>query len=120
MSKKATRRAAREAFPKAKNPPVRRSRFEQRQRPTSGQRRPAGAGYNPRVPRPASIKRALIWGVIMAVIYFAFIQFLWKSQGTTIGNLFIAAASFIIFAAVVYGVDHFKYQRYLKKKGSSK
>jgi hypothetical protein len=119
MSKKATRRAARDAFPKAKTPPPKKGTYSSRTRPGAGGR-PARAPYKPGVPRPASLKRGVIWGAIMAVIYFVFIQFLWKSGGTTLGNLLIAVGSFIIFAAVVYGVDHFKYQRYLKKKGSPK
>ncbi len=118
MSKKATRRAAREAFPKAKNPPVRSGKYGQR--PSGGKRKSTGPARRPGQPRPASIKRALIWGVIMGVIYFVFIEWLWKSGGTTLGNLIIGAGSFIVFAAVVYGVDHFKYMRYLKKKESSK
>jgi hypothetical protein len=119
MSKKATRRAAREAFPKAKNPPPKKGIYSARTRPGPGSK-PARAAYRPGAPRPASIKRAAIWGVVMAIIYFVFITFLWKSGGTLLGNALVAIASFIIFAAVIYGVDHFKYQRYLKKKGSSK
>ncbi len=120
MSKKATRRAAREAFPKAKNPPVRRSRFDQRQRPSSAKRKTGAPSYRPGVPRPPSLKRALISAGIMAVLYFLVIEFLWKSGSTTAFNILVAVIGFVIFGTVVYGVDHFKYQRYLKKKGSAK
>jgi hypothetical protein len=115
MSKKATRRAAREAFPKAKTPPPKRSAYGQRPRRTS-----AGA-RGPYAPKPASVKKAVIWGAIMAFLYFAVIQWIWKGGGmTTLGNVIVALIGFVIFVAVVYGTDHFKYQRYLRKKGSSK
>jgi hypothetical protein len=56
----------------------------------------------------------------MATLYFVVIEWGWKSGGTTLGNLIVAICGFAIFAGVVYAVDHFKYQRYLRKRGSSK
>ena len=114
MSKKETRRAIREAFPKAKSPPPKRDRYGGRQRSNSTRARSAMA--RPQA-RPASIKRAAIWGIVMAVLYFAMIQFAWKSGVNMLGNLIISVAAFIIFSLVIYAVDHFKYQRYLRKKG---
>ncbi|OFW60787.1 MAG: hypothetical protein A2133_04110 [Actinobacteria bacterium RBG_16_64_13] len=62
----------------------------------------------------------MIWGLVMAVIYFVLIQYLWKSSGTpTATNAIVAVIGFVLFAAIVYGVDHFKYQRYLRKQKSS-
>ena len=120
MSKKATRRAAREAFPKSKNPPVRRSRFDPPQRSTAAKRKGGGSAYRPGTPRPASIKRAVISGLIMAVLYFLMIQYAFKS-GAAIGyNMLMAFIGFIIFAVVVWATDSFRYRRYLKKKSQSK
>ena len=118
MSKKATRRAAREAFPKAKNPPPKRNAYGQRPSRTSG----GGRGRSgPPTPKPANWRKAVLWGVIMAVLYFVVIQWIWKAGGmTTLGNAIVALVGFVIFAVVVYGTDHFKYQRYLRKKGPSK
>jgi hypothetical protein len=121
MSKKATRRAAREAFPKAKTPPARRSRLDPPQhRSSSAKRKGGGSAYRPGVPKPPSIKRSVITGVIMAVLYFVVIQYAFKVGGTIGYNLLIAFIGFIIFTGAVYGTDHFRYRRYLKKKASSK
>jgi hypothetical protein len=118
MSKKETRRAARQAFPKAKTPPPARSSYGNRprsQRP--GQNRVAAR----QTAKPASLKKAVIWGAVMAVIYFVLIQWGWSSGATAVGNAIIALISFVVFSAAVYGVDRWKYSRYLRKqKGSSK
>jgi predicted phage tail protein len=118
MSKKATRRAARQAFPKAKNPATTKSGARTRTRTSAASRsRTAPRQTN----RPPSIKRAATQAVIMAALYFVFIQWLWKSGATTIGNVLVSLGAFIIFTGVVYGVDKFKYQRKLRKaKESSK
>jgi len=113
MSKKQTRRAAREAFPKAKTPPPKRGAY--------GQRPQRRAGRAPGAPKPASIRRAAITGIIMAFLYFVVIQWLWKNETmTTLGNVVVAFIGFLIFTGVVYGMDHFKYRRYLRKKGLTK
>jgi hypothetical protein len=118
MSKKQTRRAAREAFPKAKNPPAKKTPYGQRPSKSSS----AGRGRSgSSAVRPPSFKKAVIWGAVMAFLYFVVIQWAWKNNGmTTLGNVVIALVGFVIFAGVVYATDHFKYQRYLRKKGSSK
>ena len=54
----------------------------------------------------------------MAVIYFLLIEYGWKSGSSTLGNLIVAAIGFVIFAGVVYAIDRFKYQRYLRKQKS--
>ncbi|MBN1628575.1 MAG: hypothetical protein JW990_02320 [Thermoleophilia bacterium] len=119
MSKKATRRAAREAFPKAKTPATTKGAYGSRSRTSVGSRSrttPARSGM-----KPPSWKRAVISGVAMAVIYFLLIQYGWKSGASTLGNVIVAVIGFVIFAGVVYGIDRFKYQRYLRKqKPSSK
>lgn len=121
MSKKATRRAAREAFPKAKTPPARRSRLDPPQhRSSSAKRKGGGSANRPGVPKPPSIRRATISAGIMAILYFVMIQYAFKMGGTIGFNLLIAFVAFIIFAAVVYATDRFRYQRYLKKKAASK
>lgn len=118
MSKKETRRAARQAFPQLKNPPPVRSRFDTRPaRPRGGKgRSTAGQGL-----RPPSWRRAVIQGVIVAALYFVLIQWAWKSGASTAANLIVSLIAFIVFTGVAYWVDRFKYQRKLRKlKGPSK
>ena len=131
MSKKAKRRAARQAFPKAKSAPPAASRG----RYAGGARGRTSAGSRGRVQssqargrsaaqtlRPPTIKRAAITGAIMAFLYFAVIQWMWKSSGSsTKGTVIMSLALFFVYAGVVYGVERWKYQRRLRSmKGSSK
>jgi len=55
----------------------------------------------------------------VAVLYFIFIQWVWKSGATTAANLVITALAFVVFTGVAYWVDRFKYQRNLRKRGGS-
>jgi phosphate/sulfate permease len=72
------------------------------------------------VPKPANIKKSAFWGAVMGAGYFLVIQFLWKSANTTVlANVIIAAVSCILFAAIIYFTDRYKYQRYLRKKNAS-
>ena len=123
MSKKATRRAAREAFPKAKTP-------------TAGPRpRPAGGKYSSKTARdrakatssPAlkkpNLKRALIQGLILGVLYFVVIQYVWKGSNkpNVYGSLLISFIGFLAFTAISYFVDRFTYNRRRNKlKGPGK
>ena len=121
MSKKATRRAARDAFPKAKTPvPA--------PRPTGGKyssknaRVKAQARITPALKRP-SIKRALIQGAILGILYFVVIQFVWKgsNQPNVWSSLLISFVGFVAFSSIVFFVDRFNYNRRLRKlKGSGK
>ena len=115
MSKKETRRAARDAFPKAKTPPPTKGAYGSRSRPSGGNRSRTATAARTGV-RPPSIRKAVISGVAMAVIYFLLIQYGWKSGAGTLGNFIVAVIGFVIFAGVVYGIDRFKYQRYLRKR----
>jgi len=116
MSKKEKRRAARQAFPKAKSSPSSGSRLGSRSR--GARRSGAAASSQIRVP---TLRRAAIQGAILAVLYFVFIQWVWKSGAPTAANLVFAAGGFILYTAVAYGIDVFKYRRALRKaKGSSK
>ncbi|NLV71062.1 MAG: hypothetical protein GXY46_00445 [Actinobacteria bacterium] len=116
MSKKETRRAARQAFPQAKNPPSTRSRYDTRAtRPRNSKSRTSTA----RTLKPPSVKKAAIQGVIVAVLYFVFIQWIWTSGATTGANALIAALAFVLFTGVAYWVDKFKYQRNLRKSQNS-
>lgn len=122
MSKKETRRAARQAFPKAKGTTPVKSRssggaYTRRTSSNRGRSAPVG-----RVPRPPTIKRSAIHGIIWAAIYFIFITWIWKSAGSTLQvNAILSAMGFLLFTVVFYFVDWFKYRRYVQKqKGPSK
>ena len=122
MSKKATRRAARQAFPKAKTPPPSRNTYGTRPRKPATTKG-AGASRSLTRPgnRPPSVKRAVTCAFMMAVIYFVLIEWAWKSGATMLGNFIISAIGFVLFAAVVYLVDWVKFRRYQnKQKGSFK
>ena len=121
MSKKATRRAAREAFPKAKAPAP-------AARPAGGKyssknaRVKAKARVAPALKRP-SIKRALIQGAGLGILYFVVIQYIWKgaSRPNVWGSLLISFIGFVAFTAIAYFVDRFNYNRRLRKlKGPGK
>jgi hypothetical protein len=121
MSKKATRRAAREAFPKAKGPAP-------AAKPAGGKyssksaRTKAQAKGTPALKRP-SLKRALIQGVVLGVGYFVIIQYVWKgsSHPTVWFNLLLSFAGFVFFTAIAYYVDRFNYNRRMRKlKGPGK
>jgi hypothetical protein len=126
MSKKETRRAARQGQPK----PVVRDRNSIRgsgaKKPQARARtRPANSlrGAVARQPlRPPTLKRAAIQGVIGAVLYMIVIRYLWKQPGTTaIRYVIFAAASFAIFTAIAYLMDRYNYQKRLRKQqGSSR
>ena len=116
MSKKATRRAARQAFPKA---------------PTSGKSSKTGArstgttrsrsSAKPAL-RPPTLKRAAIQGAILAVLYLILIRFIWKQENTsTITYVVFPLVGFFLYTGIAYAVERFTYQRRLRKlKDSSK
>jgi hypothetical protein len=128
MSKKANRRAARQAFPKAKPVAASRGRYAGGTRGrTSAPSRSRGQANRSRAQggsqtlRPPTIKKAVITGAVLAFAYFAVIQWAWKSGGTTEANALVSFLVFFLYAAVVYGVEWWKYRRKLRSmKGSSK
>ncbi len=114
MSKKATRRAAREAFPKTKGgaPPTK-SATGAKGKPVKGAQA---------LKRP-SWRRAAIQGGVLAVLYFIVIQYLWKgsSQPNVWGSLLIAVIGFVAYTGIAYFVDRWNYNRKLRKlKGPAK
>lgn len=117
MSKKEIRRAARDAFPKAKTTSAARSRGSggaySKRSVTAGPR--SAAGRN--VPKPPSFKRSAIFGVIWAALYFVIIQWLWKSNAGLGANAVFSVVGAILFTGVFYAVDRFKYRRYQRQHG---
>ena len=121
MSKKAKRRAVRQAFPKAKGAAASRGKTGAgaRSRSSAGGRSRASSASQ--TMRPPTIKRALITGAVLAFLYFALIQWAWKSGATTKSNALISFILFFVYTGVAYGIEKWKYQRKLRKlKGSSK
>jgi hypothetical protein len=119
MSKKQTRRAARDRFPKANTPAAKPSGGKY----SSKSAREKAKATSARALKPPSWKRAAIQGGILAVIYFIVIQFVWKGNSTpTIwASLVIAIGGFILYTLIAYYVDRFNYHRKLRKlDGSSK
>lgn len=132
MSKKATRRAARDSFPKAPPPPPKRG-TKYAARPTGGKyssksqkQRAKASGRSPGLRKP-SWKRAVIWGLILAFLYFVMMHWIWAPKNaagertaTIWGSLLISAIGFVLFALIVFFTDRFTYQRKLRKlKGGS-
>ena len=120
MSKKEIRRAARDAYPKAKTSAARKSgsggAYGKRSYSAG-----SGGGASRTGARPPSLKRSAVVGVIWAVLYFAVIQWVWKSNGTLLTNLIFAVAGAFVFTGIFYWMDRIKYRRYLRKnQGPSK
>jgi hypothetical protein len=118
VSKKEIRRAARDAFPKAKRSSTTKGKGKSG---AYGRRASGSSGSAPSRPtvRPPSIKRSLIFGVIVAFLYFAFLQ--WGLKGaTTWTNAFFALVGVFLFTGVNYWVERFKYQRHLRKQNERK
>ena len=122
MSKKEIRRAARDAFPKAKQASTARRRgtggaYSKRTRTVAA--RPAARNSAPKSP---SIRRSLVLGVVAGFLYFALIQWGFNPEKSTISdNLIIAAVGVLLFTGINYWAERFRYRRYLAKhKDSSK
>lgn len=126
MSKKATRRAARQAFPKAPAPGTKTAGTK-----STGSRSLAGAktkGRGAPALKPPSWKRAAIQGGILAFLYFLVVQF-WLAPKDAAGHrtaniwgsLLVAVIGFVAYTCVAYLVDRYNYNRKLRKlKGSAK
>jgi hypothetical protein len=129
VSKKEIRRAARDAFPKAKNASRAGSsrggvysKRTYKAKPRSGASGAArGAGSAGRaVPKPPSVKRSLIMGVVAAVFYFVLIQWvIHLGTSTYQSNLVIAGVGLLLFAGVNYLTESIRYRRYLNKRKDS-
>jgi len=125
MSKKATRRAARQAFPKAPAPGTKATGTKSAARKSTGSGSAAARKGNARTQtlKPPNWKRAAIQGGVLAALYFVVIQFLWKGSNTpnVWGSLLIAVVGFVAYTCIAYLVDRFNYNRKLRKlKGSAK
>lgn len=126
MSKKATRRAARQAFPKAASAPksgvgTRAGGSKAAPRGAGGARSKSAAARRPAL-RPPTLKRAAIQGAILAGLYLIVIRYLWKQPNTgTATYVILPLAGFVIYTGIAYAIDRFTYRRRLQKlKGSSK
>lgn len=120
MSKKEIRRAARDAFPKAKNA-------------SKAKKGSAGGAYSKRsygtgarqtgdrnTPKPPNLVRSLVVGVIVGFIYFVFIQWVLHIDGaTTQTNVIFGVGGAILFACVNYLTESLRYRRYMRKRDGS-
>lgn len=109
MSKKEIRRASRDAFPKSKRA---------RTSGTSG-KSTGGTTPNRNVPKPPSVTRSFIFGVIAAVFYFVLIQWIMKLSNSTTANLVIAVIGLFLFTGVNYVSEVIRYRRYIRKNQGS-
>jgi hypothetical protein len=122
MSKKATRRAARQAYPQAKT-----SSGTKSSGASGGQGGKKKAKGVQGLRRP-TWKRAAIQGAILAILYFVVIQFLWvpkdengQPTSNVYGSLLIAGIGFVVYTGVAYMIDRYTYNRKLQKlKGPTK
>ncbi len=118
MSKKEIRRAARDAFPKAKTPAARRGTggaYSKRTRTVAP--RSVGGSNAPKAP---SIRRSLIMGLFAAVFYFVIIQWVFRFADTSIySNILVAVLGLFLFAGVNYLSERIRYRRYMSKHGGS-
>jgi hypothetical protein len=125
MSKKETRRAARQAYPKAKSGAAAKGSGGKGK---GGGKSAVAKDASGRPLRPPTLKRAAIQGAILAVLYFVVIEFLWVQKdasgartSNTLTSVIIALAGFVIYTGIAYAVDKYTYQRKLRKsKGAAK
>jgi hypothetical protein len=111
MSKKETRRAARQAFPGGPPAVRRRDQVRGAKPQATSKKRPGGP-----ILRPPSLKRAAIQGAILAAIYFFLIRFIWKQEnGSVVTYVLFPAVAFVAYTAIAYGIDKFMYERRLRK-----
>lgn len=117
MSKKEIRRAARDAFPKAKGAQGGRRGANGKQKSSAG----SGSATDKNVPKPPSVKRSVIIGALTAFAFFALIEWILHFNGSsTYGNLIFAGVAFILYSVLNYWMDWMKYRRYLKKNEDSR
>lgn len=132
MSKKATRRAARQAFPQAKTAaPGTKStgtKYSSTKSAGSGSAAARKSGAKTQALKPPSWKRAAVQGAVLAFLYFLVVQY-WLAPkdatghrtGNMFGSLIVAAIGFVAYTCVAYVVDRYNYNRKLRKlKGSAK
>jgi hypothetical protein len=128
VSKKEIRRAAREAYPKAKNAPTKKGKTGG----VYGKRKvTVGGGIRSTADRstgrPPSIRRSVITGTVTGFFYFAAVQWILprfiKGLGDTgIGtNVLVGVIGIFVFTGISYLTDSIRYRRYQRKhKASSK
>jgi hypothetical protein len=117
MSKKETRRAARQAFPGGPPTVQRRDHIRgTRPQPTS-KKKPAASNL-----RAPNLKRAAVQGAVLAALYFILIRFVWKQEGgNAVTYILFPLVAFVAYTAIAYGIDKYMYQRRLRKlKSQSK
>jgi len=116
MSKKATRRAARQAFPGGA-PTVKRRDYVRGTKPQQPSKKKDGAAGL----RPPSFRRAVIQGAILAALYFILIRFIWNQGGSALTYVLLPLIAFVAYTFIAYFIDKYMYQRRLRKlKGQSK
>jgi hypothetical protein len=130
MSKKETRRAARQAFPKAPASGTKSGGSKSASAKSAGSGSAAARKSNARTQtlKPPSWKRAAMQGGVLAILYFVVIQYLWAPKdaaghrtANVWGSLLIAVIGFVAYSCIAYLVDRFNYNRKLRKlKGSAK
>jgi uncharacterized protein (DUF2062 family) len=121
VSKKEIRRAARDAFPKAKSASRARSGRGGAYGKRTYQAKPRAAASSGRnVPKPPSVGRSLIMGAVAAVFYFVLIQWvIHLGNSTFLSNLLVAALGLVLFAGVNYLTESIRYRRYVRKRKDS-
>jgi hypothetical protein len=124
MSKKATRRAARQAFPKTPAPGTKSTGTKSTATKSAGSGSAAARKSNARTQtlKPPSWKRAAIQGAVLAILYFLVVQF-WLAPKDAAGHrtanvwssLLVAVIGFVAYTCVAYLIDRFNYNRKLNK-----
>ncbi len=106
MSKKETRRAARQAFPKAPTPTKSSKTVVRGSGATRSTRGAKGKTSTQPALRPPTLKRAAIQAPILAVLYLMVIRFIWREPGTSaISYVIFPLAGFFIYTGIAYAID---------------
>lgn len=98
MSKKQTRRAAREAFPKAKSGSAKKGAG-------SGQTRQSGG------PKPPTWRGAVMWSAAFTVIFLVIFRYVMKSSMPTTTYVIWGVVWFVIYVPFMYYTNQWQYKK---------
>lgn len=126
MSKKETRRAAREAFPKAKNPAPKKSTYSRYSR-SSRPARPQAPATKARSSRPATPgarkptwRGSFIYAAFMVAIFLLAITFFGHTRLNFLGYVVLGLAMFVVYAPLAYFTNTYSYKKRVERMAKAK
>lgn len=121
MSKKATRRAAREAFPKAKNPAPKKSTYSKYSRSAkpAGARAAAAKARSarpvPRALRKPTLRGSIIYAVVVAAIFLLAVSFIGHTKPNIWGYVVLGVGAIVVYTPLTYVMNMYTYKKRLER-----